>query len=657
MLFVEAWILAFARMTLAGWISCVSERRSYVVRSATYHVRRTTYLLHARVLINVMIMRMEGAIRRFAMVAFAVVAAIPMVLFAQVVSISAMDSIGVSNPLVVAPGTANVLVGSYAVMAPRTGDVVITSVTIAANSGIANFTNLRITVGGNAYGSAVTRGLVAGSYIFSGKSTISAGTSAKVGVFADVLKLQTGSMGALTSMTGVAGTGRVGSSSLSLATNVSGQTVIITAIVNSPPSPVVVVSPNGGETLVQGQSSTVSWKGGTGIVELALVRATFNPTIDAPVGWIALAGVGGSVTWTGTTVTDFSGRPLPPVAPGQYKMLAVSQPVNGGGNFCYNAPGCNFDMSNAPFAVAAPSGTQPIIAVISPNGGERWQVGETHAITWKISSFPTGTTMSLRLSYQTSAGGIYEDGIASGLGATSSYQWTIPAKYGMSMSSTAFKVGATLVGGNVSSTDPPQDYSDASFGIGAPAAPGRPGVTASMNAAVGSQTVPAGSVSARISSFLLSASSSEAMRVNTISILTGSSAGLFRNLRVAVNGAQFGAMQSSLLNNKSYSFTGSSVVAAGGSVAVDVYVDVLASDQVSLVGTADKLSGCTGSSVTSNTAVSCVGVPVSGQFVSIAAKLSLDSMTMPQAPNVVWTADIFQAAQGIFDAIRRIFLW
>jgi hypothetical protein len=191
--------------------------------------------------------------------------------------LSVTQASGVPSPITVVRGTASMLVGSYAIKASFNEGVNVNSITIAANPGITNFDNLRVAANGIFYGAAVTKELITGSYTFSGNLSIPAGSSASVSVFADVLNLQTGSMGALTSMTGVSGTGQISGPDprFSFSGNVPGQNVTIAG--TTTPSGVTVVSPNGGEQWQQGQTYQVSWQRANFNDEVAINLIDYTP--------------------------------------------------------------------------------------------------------------------------------------------------------------------------------------------------------------------------------------------------------------------------------------------------------------------------------------------------------------------------------------------
>ena len=124
-------------------------------------------------------------------------------------------------------------------------------------------------------------------------------------------------------------------------------------------SSIVVVSPNGGETLTQGAQNSVSWQGGNGQVSVALVKANAtnqgNPTSgNLLVGWVASkVPPSSSVLWDAKTVCDLSLTSCRTIAPGSYKIMAVSQDSNGNltlWDYKQSKAG-NWDVSDAAFSI------------------------------------------------------------------------------------------------------------------------------------------------------------------------------------------------------------------------------------------------------------------------------------------------------------------
>lgn len=125
-------------------------------------------------------------------------------------------------------------------------------------------------------------------------------------------------------------------------------------------SSITVISPNGGETLTRGTSATISWQGGKGEVNVALVSSLVtnqtNPGIgkNLLIGWIATKKApGSSVLWNTQTICDLGMTQCSNVAPGSYKVMAISQDASGNlvmWDHKKNSAG-NWDISNAAFTI------------------------------------------------------------------------------------------------------------------------------------------------------------------------------------------------------------------------------------------------------------------------------------------------------------------
>ncbi len=71
--------------------------------------------------------------------------------------------------------------------------------------------------------------------------------------------------------------------------------------------------------------------------------------------------------------------------------------------------------------------TAPSITLTSPNGGESWQQGTTHNITWTSANIPAGGKVTIQLIRGTSSGATYSFQIAENISVSAnSYSWTIP---------------------------------------------------------------------------------------------------------------------------------------------------------------------------------------------------------------------------------------
>lgn len=143
--------------------------------------------------------------------------------------------------------------------------------------------------------------------------------------------------------------------------------------ITAAPSPpvLVVTSPNGGESWQAGTSHSINW--------------TCTPTYSGTVNIILNKG-GQYYSYVGSATAStetFNWTIDSNVADGTDYTVVISMPYNCGSQTIS-------DSSDAPFTIAA--GTQSGgFKLTSPNGGETWQAGTTHAITWDPPAEPGGS--------------------------------------------------------------------------------------------------------------------------------------------------------------------------------------------------------------------------------------------------------------------------
>jgi hypothetical protein len=169
-------------------------------------------------------------------------------------------------------------------------------------------------------------------------------------------------------------------------------------------------------------------------------------------------------------------------------------------------------------------------------------------------------------------------------------------------------------------------------------------LTVTQNNALGSQNVSAGVSNLKVGSYAFTASSAEGVNINNVSIQMGgdtSAKESFQNLKVMVNGKQFGTTQGTLSVGGIYTFSGTPfVVPAGQTVNVDVYADTLsnASSSDKDINPVTYLSGFSGTGQISYTSVTLSGNKVQGQSLTFAGQstisISADS-SMPASTQIV----------------------
>ncbi|MHA1280181.1 MAG: DNRLRE domain-containing protein [Candidatus Helarchaeota archaeon] len=160
-----------------------------------------------------------------------------------------------------------------------------------------------------------------------------------------------------------------------------------------------ITSPNGGESWQVGTIHTISWSS-SGNDCGSSVKLEYSTN-------------GGSswTTITSSTNNDGSYSWTVPNTPTSQARVRVVDTSNSG----------YWDQSNSNFTItSAPTCTYTII---SPNGGESWQVGTTQTISWSSSGNDCGS--SVKLEYSTNGGSSWTT-IISSTSNDGSYSWTVP---------------------------------------------------------------------------------------------------------------------------------------------------------------------------------------------------------------------------------------
>ena len=154
-----------------------------------------------------------------------------------------------------------------------------------------------------------------------------------------------------------------------------------------------VISPISRQQWVAGTSQTITWE-----------TVGSYPTVK-----VELSTDNGS-TWTtitsGTTNTGSYTWTVPGLASSQC-LIKVSD----------SADGFPSDTSDAVFSIVP----FRCVTVTSPNGGESWEVGSVHNITWTS----TGTVGNVMIDYSTNNGSTWTS-ITASTANDGTYPWTVP---------------------------------------------------------------------------------------------------------------------------------------------------------------------------------------------------------------------------------------
>ncbi|MCK4765211.1 MAG: S8 family serine peptidase, partial [Candidatus Aminicenantes bacterium] len=163
-----------------------------------------------------------------------------------------------------------------------------------------------------------------------------------------------------------------------------------------PQSSIIIISPNGGETLPVGSSHTITWTSNGILDDLRIEYSTDNGS-----SWLIIVPAtanDGSHPWT-----------IPNIHSANCLVRIIENKTDEGLS----------DVSDTEFTIFSPSGKS--LTVISPNGGENLEVGSSHTITWTSS----GILDDVKLEYSTDKGSSWSSVVAS-TATDGSHPWIIP---------------------------------------------------------------------------------------------------------------------------------------------------------------------------------------------------------------------------------------
>ena len=162
----------------------------------------------------------------------------------------------------------------------------------------------------------------------------------------------------------------------------------------APETSITVTAPNGGENWPVGTVRNITWTS-SNVSNVRLQYSTNNGT-----NWINITNVtasAGSYAWTIPNTTS------------QNCLVLISDVSNA----------LLFDESDTIFTIS-PAVT-PTITVSAPNGGEDWEVGSAHSITWT-----SNNVTNVKIDYSTNNGTSWINIVPSTAASAGSYNWTVP---------------------------------------------------------------------------------------------------------------------------------------------------------------------------------------------------------------------------------------
>ena len=170
------------------------------------------------------------------------------------------------------------------------------------------------------------------------------------------------------------------------------------------PATILVISPNGGETWGSGSTQYITWYASnvsSVVIDLYVEEdnADLTGTVNTYLSTISsYTSNDGSYAWSIPSSQNEANN---------YKILIREYGSNG-----------MYDLSDGTFSIQESS--TPSITVTSPNGGEEWEPGSSHSITWSSNDLP-GSYVGIQL-YKN---GSYSSSISSSTNDDGSYTWSI----------------------------------------------------------------------------------------------------------------------------------------------------------------------------------------------------------------------------------------
>ena len=171
---------------------------------------------------------------------------------------------------------------------------------------------------------------------------------------------------------------------------------------NTPPT-VTVTSPNGGENWEIGSAHDIAWSATDNV---AVTSFKIEYSINGGLSWLQVQ------DWTNGNPGTFSWN-IPNTPSGQCRVKISCRDA---------ASSLGSDFSNNDFTIG--DATAPIVNITSPVGGENWNAGTSHNITW--TSTDNSGVISYKLDYSTDGGSGWvsiHDWIS---GDPHLFAWTVP---------------------------------------------------------------------------------------------------------------------------------------------------------------------------------------------------------------------------------------
>ena len=334
-------------------------------------------------------------------------------------------------------GTANQKIGSYAFSAPASEGVNLNSILLGVSSDGGHLQNLKLFVNGTQFSAIQAAVSVGGTHAFTASPiSVPAGSIVIVDVYADILSNNNAGTQVTTSINSCAATGQTSFSAYQCpASPVQGQTTTITTVASSAPSSISIALSDVSQYGPGNSSAFITSSIAPGSQNS---RATsWGLQVTCPSGVTLIGGKAGNTNYCGTTQTYYTSQ-IYNVNQG-YEMLAAGATNTNNSNSyiaysltAYDANGNVLGNSQDKITLSAPtvSVVTPNITMVSPNGGEQWQQGNTYQVVWQRTNFNDAVAINL-IDYTSGSRYGMQYGITNGLNVVTvpgqtSFSWTIP---------------------------------------------------------------------------------------------------------------------------------------------------------------------------------------------------------------------------------------
>lgn len=217
-----------------------------------------------------------------------------------------------------------------------------------------------------------------------------------------------------------------------------------------------VISPNGGEVWTKGQKIEILWTTTEGIkyvnIRMGILGDPNSQSFNAAIA--SKVPNNGSYEWTvqelyaevwGTKALPVSDKYFITVEDNEHSNVydssdaafsIVAASVCGGiqgiicptGYECIYSGGSKFSPYPDATGTCAPISAKPFITVLSPNGGETWEIGKSYTILWKTTGLGSDTQVSIILEGVGTAGPREGEAyrLIANVSNTGRYNWTVP---------------------------------------------------------------------------------------------------------------------------------------------------------------------------------------------------------------------------------------